>query len=185
MTRSERNNLLAILTAIVLIVAGIIVTVIFGVKDPQVPDTDQAAEGTATTAEATPQAPEPDPVAASRVNRIHPGEITVPEEFDEVVHIRSWDGELTVWPGSTQIILGPAGNWFPAGQPGCGDGRYVVEFVATGEIAASIRDEVGETTYDAAARTGWMLLDDCHLPYLTAPTQADVTYEVHEFQPAG
>lgn len=35
MTRSERNNLLAILAAIILIIGGIVAAVIFGVKDAE------------------------------------------------------------------------------------------------------------------------------------------------------
>ncbi|MDO5670305.1 MAG: hypothetical protein Q4G50_09895 [Corynebacterium sp.] len=183
MTRSERRNLLAILSAIVLIIVGIITTVIFGVKGPEAESGQAQATEQAVSAEATPTE-QPNPVAESRVNRIHRGAVEAPDAFADLVHIRSWDGEMTVWPGSAQIVLGPEENWFPAGHPACGEGRYVVAFSATSALNASLRDEVGESTTDAEATNGWMLLDDCHTPYLTAPeSQAEVDYEVHEYQP--
>ncbi len=198
MTRSERNNLLAILAAIILIIGGIVAAVIFGVKDaePQlVADEVAVTDGATQTPSAQPAPPaDPpsDPLAGARVNSIHSGEAPdVGDTFGDVERMRSWEGEVDVWQGGApQVILGPAGNWFPAGQPGCGDGRYVVEFSAAGRLTASLRDELGETTREKDARTGWMLLDDCHLPYVTLTGETEdpqdtVVFEVHEFQPAG
>lgn len=198
MTRSERNNLLAILAVIVFIIGGIVAAVIFGVKDPdpqlvadEVAVTDGATQ-TPSGEPAPPVDPPADLLADARVNSIHSGEAPdVGDTFGEVERMRSWEGEVDVWQGGTpQVILGPAGNWFPAGQPGCGDGRYVVEFSAAGRLSASLLNELGETTRETDARTGWMLLDDCHLPYVTLTTEAGdpqdtVMYKVHEFQPAG
>lgn len=190
---------MAILTAIVLIIGGIVVTVLLGVRGPddveapvaQVAETptDTAETGTRTT---------PDPLATARLNRITAGAAPeAPDTWRKVEHVRSWEGELTVWRGGLpQIILGPAGNWFPAGQPGCGDGVYLVEFAGVDKQArleASLVDVAGETTHEAESAAGWMLLDDCHLPYLSLAAtaagddvaQVDVTYEVHEYQPAG
>lgn len=194
MTRAERNNLLAILAAIILIIGGIVAAVIFGVKDvePQLVADEVAVTDGATQTPSAEPAPSADPLAGARVNSIHSGEAPeVGDTFGEVERMRSWEGEVDVWRGGNpQIILGPAGNWFPAGQPGCGDGRYVVEFSATGQLTASLRDELGETTREKDARTGWMLLDDCHLPYVTLTGETEdpqdtVVFEVHEFQPAG
>ncbi|SMG36758.1 hypothetical protein SAMN06295981_2285 [Corynebacterium pollutisoli] len=194
MTRSERNNLLAILAAIILIIGGIAAAVIFGVKDaePQLVADEVAVTDGATQTPSAEPAPPADPLADAQVNSIHSGGAPeVGDTFGDVARMRSWEGEVDVWRGGNpQIILGPAGNWFPAGQPGCGDGRYVVEFSATGQLTASLRDELGETTREKDARTGWMLLDDCHLPYVTLTGEAEdpqdtVVFEVHEFQPAG
>lgn len=194
MTRSERNNLLAILAAIILIIGGIVAAVIFGVKDaePQLVADEVAVTDGATQTPSAEPAPPADPLAGARVNSIHSGEAPdVGDTFGEVERMRSWEGEVDVWQGGApQVILGPAGNWFPAGQPGCGDGRYVVEFSAAGRLTASLRDELGETTREKDARTGWMLLDDCHLPYVTLTGETEdpqdtVVFEVHEFQPAG
>ena len=194
MTRAERNNLLAILAAIILIIGGIVAAVIFGVKDakPQLVADEVAVTDGATQTPSAEPAPPSDPLAGARVNSIHSGEAPdVGDTFGEVERMRSWEGEVDVWQGGApQVILGPAGNWFPAGQPGCGDGRYVVEFSAAGRLTASLRDELGETTREKDARTGWMLLDDCHLPYVTLTAEAGdpqdtVVFEVHEFQPAG
>lgn len=194
MTRSERNNLLAILAAIVLIIGGIVAAVIFGVKDaePQLVADEVEVAGEATEAPSAEAAPPADPLTDAQVNSIHSGDAPdVGDTFGDVERMRSWEGEVDVWRGGNpQVILGPAGNWFPAGQPGCGDGRYVVEFSATGQLTASLRDELGETTREKDARTGWMLLDDCHLPYVTLTGEAGdpqdtVVFKVHEFQPAG
>lgn len=194
MTRSERNNLLAILAAIILIIGGIVAAVIFGVKDaePQLVADEVAVTEEATETPSAEPAPPADPLAGARVNSIHSGEAPeVGDTFGDVERMRSWEGEVDVWQGGApQVILGPAGNWFPAGQPGCGDGRYVVEFSAAGRLTASLRDELGETTREKDARTGWMLLDDCHLPYVTLTGETEdpqdtVVFEVHEFQPAG
>lgn len=200
MTRSERTSLIAILTAIVLIIAGIVVTVLLGIRGPdEAEDPAALSSGETAAVSATMSTPAPapaDPLAEAEVNHIVTGTAppatdsfgTAPRAFDR---LRSWEGELEVWRGGNrQIILGPEGNWFPAGQPGCGDGRYVVEFSAAGRLTASLRDELGETTREKDARTGWMLLDDCHLPYVTLTGETEdpqdtVVFEVHEFQPAG
>jgi len=196
MTRSERNSLVAILTAIVLIIGGIVAAVLLGVRDPEDAGTAaaQVAETPAATAETTTERT-PDPLATARLNRITNGKAPkATDSWGKVEHVRSWEGELTVWRGGLpQIILGPGGNWFPAGQPGCGDGAYLVEFAGVGTqtpLSASLVDPAGETTHTKESAAGWMLLDDCHLPYLTLPAgaddaQVDVTYEVHEYQPAG
>lgn len=202
MTRSERNSLVAILTAIVLIIGGIVAAVLLGVRSPddaqelarRVADPVPVADTPAPTP--TSSAVAPDPLADARVNRVQTG--TAPRVGDtfgsgaeSFERMRSWDGEVEVWRGANpQIILGPAGNWFPAGQPGCGEGRYVVEFSGAEQLAASLRDEVGATVHEAEGRSGWMLLDDCHLPYVALTAEPDtvrdtVSFEVHEFQPAG
>ncbi len=202
MTRSERNSLVAILTAIVLVIGGIVAAVVLGVRGPddgqdlvaraaETPTATAEAAGTAdTTVEET-----PDPLADARLNRVTAGPApAATDSWGGVEHVRSWEGEFTVWRGGLpQIILGPAGNWFPAGQPGCGDGVYLVEFAGVDKqspLQASLVDATGVTTHEAEAAAGWMLLDDCHLPYLTLEAggevpQVEVTYEVHEYQPAG
>lgn len=202
MTRSERNILVAILTAIVLIIGGIVVAVTLGVRGSddakdlgaQVTDTpaiSAESEGTAGAAAVD----TPDPLATARLNRITAGKApAATDTWGGVEHLRSWEGELTVWSGGLpQIILGPAGNWFPAGQPGCGDGVYLVEFAGVdtqSPLLASLVDPAGVSVHETETAAGWMLLDDCHLPYLTLPAegetpQAEVAYEVHEYQPAG
>ncbi|GAB3702493.1 hypothetical protein [Corynebacterium nasicanis] len=190
MTRSERKHLLAIVAAIVLILGGIVAAVVFGVKDAE-PEVvaEQAAVAAAEPAEA------PEPLDNVKVNRIYQGEVPeVGETFRtgsrSFEYMRSWEGEVEVWRGyAPQIILGPGENWFPAGQPGCGEGRYVVSFAASGPISASLIDEEGEITAEQDSRTGWMLLDDCQLPHVALPTGAEsssdtVVFEAHEFQPA-
>ncbi|MDO5511820.1 hypothetical protein [Corynebacterium sp.] len=194
MTRSERRNLVAILTAIVLIIAGIIAAVFLGVKGPEAAD---AAADADTAVTETTEAPTPvDPLAGAKLNQVASGKApAVADGFgsgDETFeHMRSWEGEIEVWRGYLpQIILGPGETWFPAGQPGCGEGRYIVEFQGSTTVEASLRDEVGETADDKQLRHGWMLIDDCHLPFIALPTGADspsdtVSFHVHEFQPAG
>ena len=200
MTRSERTSLIAILTAIVLIIAGIVVTVLLGIRGPdEAEDPAALSSGETAAVSATMSTPAPapaDPLAEAEVNHIVTGTAppatdsfgTAPRAFDR---LRSWEGELEVWRGGNrQIILGPEGNWFPAGQPGCGDGRYLVAYAGVEKLTAQLRDPSGTTTAEETAPRGWMLLDDCHLPYLTLGTGAEsptdtVTYEVHEYQPAG
>lgn len=105
-------------------------------------------------------------------------------------YFRSWEGELTVWDGSRpQIVPGPGGNWFPAGQPGCGAGAYVVSFRSAGggELTAQLRDALGGVTRESGRAEGWMLLDDCHLPHLQMPDQpggpasSGIVYTVDEY----
>jgi len=63
MTRSERNNLLAILAAIILIIGGIVAAVIFGVKDaePQLVADEVAVTDGATQTPSAEPAPPADP----------------------------------------------------------------------------------------------------------------------------
>lgn len=193
MTRSERLTLLALLTAVVLIIGGIVAAVVLGARDAGSQELADAAQE--TTSQVTPE-PEADPLADAPLNRVVAGAAPQiddtfgagPEAFER---IRGWEGEIGVWQGGLpQIILGPEGNWFPSGQPGCCDGRYVVEFEGAGKLSVALHDEGGLVDDEAAATSGWMLLDDCHLPYVALADDADtgesaVTYQVHEYQPAG
>lgn len=187
MTRSEGTTLIALLTIIVTAVAGLVAALTLGVRGE---DRGVATEETVVTV----PSPEPavDPLEQSAINSIHGA--PVPQASDtwgSVEHIRSWEGELTVWQGTpAQLILGPEGNWFPAGQPGCGAGTYLIIFTAeAGELlTAQLSDAFGTPVLEEAHDAGWMLADDCHLPYVGLADEvmtAEVSYTVHEYQPAG
>lgn len=195
MMKGMTRTLLGILTAIVAIIVALVATVFLGVKESEsapagIVPAESAAEPAATSTPAT-----PDPLAEARVNRVIADDVpAATDSFGSGTrhfeHARTWSGEIEVWRGSRpQLILGPEENWFPAGQPGCADGRYLVEFAGVdkqAELTGLLVDELGETTHELATDHGWMLLDDCHLPYVqlsvTGETaQTEVAYEVHEY----
>lgn len=187
MTRSEGTTLIALLTIIATAIVGLAAALTLGVRD------DDGAVAAEEAVVATP-IPEPvvDPLEQATMNSIHgPGIPEASDTWDGFEHIRSWEGELTVWQGSpAQLILGPEGNWFPAGQPGCGDGAHLITFTAgAGELlTAQLSDSLGTPVGSGDHTTGWILADDCHLPYVGLADEAvsaQVSYTVHEYQPAG
>lgn len=188
MTRSEGTTLIALLTIIAIAVAGLAAAFTLGARD------EAAAPAAETVTQSHTPTPEPvaDPLEMAAMNSIHGPDI--PEASDSwggFEHIRSWEGELTVWQGSpAQLILGPGDNWFPAGQPGCGDGAHLITFTAgAGELlTAQLSDALGTPVHAGEHAAGWMLADDCHLPYVELADDAlsaQVSYTVHEYQPAG
>lgn len=187
MTRSEGTTLIALLTIIATAIAGLAAAVTLGVRD------DGGAVAAAETAAVAPR-PEPavDPLEQAAMNSINSAGVPAASDtWGSFEHIRSWEGELTVWQGSpAQLILGPEGNWFPAGQPGCGDGAHLIAFTAAeGELlTAQLADALGTPVRTGDHTTGWMLADDCHLPYVQLADEAgsaQVSYTVHEYQPTG
>ncbi|MCS5479069.1 hypothetical protein NYP18_05290 [Corynebacterium sp. YIM 101645] len=187
MTRSEGTTLIALLTIIAIAIAGLVAAVSLGARD------DAGAVVAAETAVVAPT-PEPaqEPLEQVTMNSINGTEVPAASDtWGGFEHIRSWEGELTVWQDSpAQLILGPGGNWFPAGQPGCGDGAHLITFTAAeGELlTAQLADALGTPVRTGSHATGWMLADDCHLPYVQLADEAgsaQVSYTVHEYQPAG
>lgn len=217
MPRFLRSTPFALAAVIAASAGGLYAAATLGVRDADSPHTfgvrPGGAAGTAQAAHAAAVTPSPvaektDPVntalAAAPMNSVQAGpgpELSpAPDAWSrgsaQFELFRTWEGESTLWRGSRpQIILGPEGNWFPAGQPGCGEGAYVISFRGTeGDVlAAQLRDSTGALTRsgDESGRAeGWMLIDDCHLPYVQlagapgGPASAEVGYTVHEYHRA-
>lgn len=209
MTRFPRTTPFALTTVILASVAGLGAAATLGVRDADSaewlsPRPAEVVEGARQTSppvgEAQPPAEETlnEALNQAAMNSIRdapaPGTpdswARGPQQFE---HFRTWAGEMTVWRGGRpQIILGPEGNWFPAGQPGCGEGAYVITFRSAGgeELGAQLIDVPGGSarTGDQVGRAaGWILSDDCHLPYLSladlpgSAASAQVSYTVHEY----
>lgn len=200
---STARTPLALAAVSLLSVAGIVAAVSLGGHPDQDPatvvDTDTSAVAVEEDVAETERTE--DTLARTRLNTVHTGAAPdTPDTWGEGrghhEYFRSWEGTVTVWRGGLpQLVLGPEGNWFPAGQPGCGDGVHVITFDATAPVTVQLQDAAGEAgvekQVELQAESGWLIADDCHLPYLAhsdvtdpeAPS-TDVSYTVHEYQRA-
>ncbi|QGU04732.1 hypothetical protein [Corynebacterium comes] len=202
MTRSQRTTPFTLATVVVASVAGLCAAVTLGARDADSPDAFAARAGGEVEVVSQTPSPVAEPVEATfgtaAMNSIQ--DTSGPEApdvwrrgADQFEYFRSWDGEVRAWrAGQPQIIPGPGGNWFPAGQPGCGDGVYLISF-RSGEgetLSVQLRDGVGRLIRESDRAAGRVLSDDCHLPYVqlaglpAEPVSTQVSYTVHEYHRA-